>query len=104
MVWVCVWAGVALGQHLVIGRLLVRFPTIPWYACQSVLGQDTEAQTAPDVLVGSLHGSRHHQCVNVCMNYCKSLWTKASDKCSKCICNVNVNVSWLQANISWLIC
>ena len=29
----------------------------PWSACQSVSGQDTEPQTAPDVLVGTLHGS-----------------------------------------------
>ena len=42
-------------QRLVIGRLLVRFP---WSACGSV-------QTAPGVLVGTLHGSHHHQCVNV---------------------------------------
>ena len=34
-------------QCLVIGRLLVRFPLS---ACQSVLGQETEPQTAPDVL------------------------------------------------------
>ena len=40
---------------------------IPWSACRSVLGQDTAPQTAPDVVVGTLHGSHHHQCVNVCM-------------------------------------
>ena len=51
-------------QRLVIGRLLVRFP---WSACRSVLGQDTAPQTAPDAVVGTLHGSHHHQCVNVCM-------------------------------------
>ena len=38
---------------------------IPWSACRSVLWQDTEPQTAPDVLVGFLHGSHHHQCINV---------------------------------------
>ena len=43
--------------------------------------RDTEPQTTPDVLVTTLHGSHHHQCMNVCMNYCKLLWTKASDKC-----------------------
>ena len=26
--------------------------------------QDTEPQTAPDVLVGTLHGSRRHYCMN----------------------------------------
>ena len=35
----------------------------------SVLRQDTEPPTAPDVLVGTLHGSHHHQCMNICMNY-----------------------------------
>ena len=66
-------------QH-VIGRLLVWFP---WSACRSVLGQDTESQITPKVLVGTLHGINHHQCMNVCMNYCKLLWTKASAKCPK---------------------
>ena len=28
-------------------------------------GQDTESRTAPDVLVGTLHGSHRHQCMNV---------------------------------------
>ena len=41
------------------------------------LGQDTEPQTAPDLFVG-------HQFMNVCMNYCKLLWTTASAKCPKC--------------------
>ena len=36
------------------------------------------------LLVGTLHGRHHHQCMNVCMNYCKSLYTKASDKYLKC--------------------
>ena len=47
----------------------------------SVLGQDTETQTALDVKVYTLHGSQRHQC----LNYRKPLWTKASDK-------YNVNV------------
>ena len=49
-------------QRLVIGRSLVRFP---WSPCQSVFGQDTEPQTAPDVLGRTLHGSHRHQCMNV---------------------------------------
>ena len=59
-------AAVAQGQSqcLVIRRSLVDFPGL-----QSVLGQDTEPQTASDGLVGTLHGSHHYQC----MNYCKSL-------------------------------
>ena len=39
----------------------------------------------------TLHGSHCHQCMNVFMNYCKSLWTKVSAKCPKCKC-----FSWLQ--------
>ena len=39
-----------LSKHLVIGRLLVR---IPWSTCKSVLEQDAEPQTAPEMLVGT---------------------------------------------------
>ena len=63
-------------QRLVIWRSLVWFP---WSACWSVLGQDTEPQTAPDVLVGTLHVSHHLQCIN----YCKSLRIKVSAKYPK---------------------
>lgn len=35
--------------------------SIPWSACQSVRGQDTD----PHVLVGTLHGSRRHQRIYV---------------------------------------
>ena len=35
------------------------------------------------MLVGTLNGSHHQQCMNVCMNYCKSLWTKAFAECRK---------------------
>ena len=28
------------------------------------------------LMVGTLHGSHRPQCTSVCMNYCKSLWTK----------------------------
>ena len=59
-------------QCLVIGRSLVLFP---WSACRSVLRQDTEPQTAPDVAPCMAAAS-----MNVWMNYCKSFWTKASDK------------------------
>ena len=44
------------------------------YPKVNVLGQNTEPQTAPDVLVGTLHGSHRHQC----MNYYNSLWRKVS--------------------------
>ena len=49
-------------QSLVMGR--VR--GFPCTACRSILEQDSP----PDVLVGTLHGSHRHQCMNVCMNYC----------------------------------
>ena len=37
---------------------------------------------------GLHHGSHHHhhQRMNVCLNYCKSLWTKASAKCKMSCC------------------
>ena len=44
----------------------------PVSACWSVPGQDTELQTAPDVLVGTLHGSHRHQCMKDIM-YAKCL-------------------------------
>ena len=43
----------------------------PWSACRGVLGQDTEPQTASDVLVGTLHGSHHHRCMNVWITVCQ---------------------------------
>ena len=74
-------------QQLVIGRLLVRIPSS---ACRSVLGQDIEPQTAPDVLVGTLHGSHHHQCM---MYVCLTLLLEvAQDK--KCLLN-KINQSWV---------
>ena len=45
----------------VIRRLLVQGP---WSACQSVIGQDTEPQTAPDVLVGKCIAAT---AISVCM-------------------------------------
>ena len=39
------------------------------------LGKMLSPITAPDVLDSTLHGSHGHQCMSVCMNYCKSLWT-----------------------------
>ena len=71
------------------GRSPVQFS---WFASRSVLGQDTEFQTAPDVLV--LHGS-HHQCVNVCMNHCESLWTK----CSECNSAAAAASFWIHSKL-----
>ena len=67
------------------GRADVLLPEVHWSDFLGLhikvsLDRDTEPQTAPDVLIGTLHGSHCHQCMNVCMNYCKS--TKA--KCPKC--------------------
>ena len=61
--WVLVGGcGSGQSQCLVIGRSLVRFSSS---TCWSVFGQDTEPQTAPDVLVGTLHGSNRHLCMHV---------------------------------------
>ena len=73
-------AAVAEGysQHLVMGRSLVWFPCS---ACWSVLGQDTEPQTAPDVLVGTLHGSHHQPRMYI--------WIILKLIGQKCLLNVN---------------
>ena len=47
-------------------------PLVCMSKCPEVQVQDTEPQIAPDGLVGTLHGSHHHQCRNVCMNHCES--------------------------------
>ena len=59
-----------------VGGSLVRFP---WYACCMLKWARYWTQNC------SWYAGHRHQCMNVCMNYCKSLWTKASDKC-KCVC------------------
>lgn len=43
-------------------------------------------KTATDVLVGTLHGIHHYHFMNVCMNYCQSLWTKlvVNPNCGTC--------------------
>ena len=70
--------GVAVySQRLVNWKVTGSAPLV-W--SQSVLGQDTEPQTTSDVQVSTLHGCPCHQCINVCMNYCKSLWTKKALK------------------------
>ena len=51
----------------------------PWSACLSVLGQETEPQTAPDVLVGTLHGSNPRQFKFVWITVCR-LGQKVSAK------------------------
>ena len=49
-----------------------------WSACRC------PEPNAPHILVGTLHDSHCHQYINVCMNYCKLLWTKVSNKWQKC--------------------
>ena len=68
-------------QHLVTRNSIVQFP---WSVRQIVFGQDTEPQTAPEVLVGTLHGSHRQKYMKACMKYCKLLWTTVSAKCPKC--------------------
>ena len=57
---------------------------------------------APDMLVGTLHGIHRHQCINVWINYCESLWTEASPKCPQCKCKYTSDMTqtWLQKNVS----
>ena len=71
----CVW------EHLLWlrGRASILLSEGGWFDSPGLHVEDTEPQTAADVLVSTLHGCRHHQC----MNYRKSLWTKASDKYPK---------------------
>ena len=59
---------------------------IPWSACWSVLGQDTEPQTAPHVLVGSF---------NVWM----CVWITVSHFRQKSLLHVNVNIN-INVNIN----
>ena len=40
--------------------------------------------TATDQLAVALYGWLRPKWVNVCINHCKSLWLKASDKCPEC--------------------
>ena len=63
--------------------------TAPWSTHNATGGgcRTTDGEAKPDrnavethlvetlgyVLVGTLHGSHRHQCVNVCMNYCEKL-------------------------------
>ena len=76
--------------------------SLPLVCMLTCPGQDTKPQTAPDVLVTTLHGSRHHQCMNACMNYCKSLWTKASDKCPECKFVTCLTCKSTQSYQSWI--
>ena len=68
----CVWTGLCLLESITLFLCFVAFLLI-------CLSGRYWTQTAPDVLVGTLHGSHLHQC----MNYCQLLWTKASAKCPK---------------------
>ena len=62
------------GRHTLLlkSQCLVIVRSLVWFlgcACQSVLWQNTEPTPAPDVLVGTLHGSHHHQCRNIHNTY-----------------------------------
>ena len=86
-------------QCLLVGRPLLRFP---WSACGSVLGQDTEPQTALDVLVGTLLASHCHQCICVCINYAsaKCVNVKCLHSCEKFIYTCKENVLFIMAGFS----
>ena len=78
------------------------------------VGKILNPKTAPDVLVGTSHGSRCRQCMNVYMNYAsKSLWTKTSARCreSKYLWNQILNLDMLSRqeirnkhlNTDWIV-
>ena len=68
-----------VGQLWLRGGASILLSEGPWFdsPVEMSLGKILNS----DVLVCTLHGSHPHQCMNPCMNYCKSLWTKASAKC-----------------------
>ena len=70
-----------LCQHQVIRRSLLWFIQS---ACQSVLGQDTEPQTAPDVLVGTVISVWMHVWIPVAI---------ASDKYPNCNCKMTLEIN-----------
>ena len=74
------WAAVAQGWGQCYWKVAGSIPLV-----SMSLGQDTEPQTVPDVLVGTLHGSHRHQCM-------KSIWAKTTAKCRKCKCNVKKKI------------
>ena len=83
-------------ERLVIGRSLVQFSCS---ACRSVLGQETEPQTAPDALVGTMHGSHCHQSMTI--------WLTESIFGQKHLLNalnVNANVNMLAIQQVYLHC
>ena len=89
--WLEVFLRWQCGRLWLRGRASVLLSEGCWFdspGLHEVLGQDTEPWTAPDMLVGTMHGSLCHQC----MNYCKLLWTKASAKCT--IISFIAIISW----------
>ena len=68
---------------LVIVTSLVWFPLVCMSKCHRAINETPNCSWCAG---RHLHGSHRHQCMNVCINYCKSLWTKASAKCPTCKC------------------
>ena len=80
-------SAVAVDQSpcLVIRKSLVQFPGLH---VEVSLFYETVPLNAPDVQVDTVHGSRRHQCVNVC----KSLWQKIKpDKLPKIVMRLSLN-------------
>ena len=76
-----VWGALQIhGRLWLRGRASVLLSEGCWFdpACRSVLGARYWTQNR------TLHGSHRHQCMNVCMNYCESHWTRAPAKYLKC--------------------
>ena len=73
--WATNFVSQGQSHQLVIRRSVVQFPWSEW---RSIFGQDMKPRLLP-----MCRGSLCERCMNVCMSYCKLLWTTASAKCHK---------------------
>ena len=68
------------GRALVIGRSLVQFP----WSVKLSLGKILNPKPLLMCCSAPRMAATANQCMDVCMKYCKSLWTKVPDKYPKC--------------------
>ena len=69
------------GCNSTLGRASVKLSEGCWFKSPDLHVEVSLGKIVNPKLVSSSHGSHRHQCMNVCMNYWKSLWTKASARC-----------------------